>query len=449
MVYALSGKISDITSMITHYNKANYFNFLHSQMSYKCGHCERRPEYTSLKSVVDHLEADHAGQQLCYKQLEMHGATLGWQRKNFGILAGSGVTVSEKEDTIRLGSVISDPPVRPVDLTYKVEIQSTNLDSPELVNDASVELDKPVIELNTVTENVTVEITGGSEVNASEELDKPVINLNTVTENVTLDLAGGSEVNASEELDKPVIELNTVTENVTLELTGGSEVIARWKKIIIDMPILLEKLTDQRKLGDFENYIHVVINDELPPENIAYIMFHDAVRWFKTKGNGMRYNPVSLKFWRSSYRLFHQKVLSWFGGWKNGLMNFAIPNISQLNKKAVNTHCGKDLKPGILQTMLCAFAKATPTAACKLSVDGKCIYTANYLDYFDFRLIINSQHTCISHDFLYIRIHKKYLRHIDTKDDAKLCLEITFISFLGCAKSDQYQQKIPVMGFSI
>ncbi len=262
-------------------------------------------------------------------------------------MVGNNVTVSDTGDSIVLNTVLNNPPVRQLDLSDK--------------DSAKTDTSNVIVEKN-MTDSETCDDTAKNSLGQ----DNPTVeaNIDVECENMHAYTDDKHETEPGDE--------TLITENIIIELEGTCDNIARWKEILAEMPVVLERLTLQGKLADFENYVSVVCQDQLPPDNIAYILFLDVVRWFRRRNSGMRYNPVSVRFWRNTYKMFHEKALSWFGGWKAGLTNFAVPNVSQLNRLAAKTPFKKqEIKPGILHGMLKAFAQAKPDAACKLSVDGK------------------------------------------------------------------------------
>ncbi len=62
-------------------------------MAFKCDYCEDGV-FPSLGEIVEHVECKHIGKQLCYSQLEKHGDTWGWQKRIFNETAGSASNVS-------------------------------------------------------------------------------------------------------------------------------------------------------------------------------------------------------------------------------------------------------------------------------------------------------------------------------------------------------------------
>ncbi|KAH3776262.1 hypothetical protein DPMN_177682 [Dreissena polymorpha] len=91
------------------------------------------------------------------------------------------------------------------------------------------------------------------------------------------------------------------------------------KELKDKLPLVYQRRKESGHLQLYIQWYNLTAEDEIPRNNISFLLFLDTVEWFSCKTTSeMRYiRPETKKFWEVGYRLFKGKFLRYMGGPRN------------------------------------------------------------------------------------------------------------------------------------
>ena len=133
---------------------------------------------------------------------------------------------------------------------------------------------------------------------------------------------------------------------------------------------ILDKIPNsQNQRDNFELFLKLVLKENFPLDNIAFLLFLDVAKWFSEQNAAsMRYYDVTKNFWRLGFRLFHGKFLNFMKGLgnqtlvrdnidvkghlkpENAKLNFAVP--CKQNLIALSDSLPNKIYPGVITSMI-------------------------------------------------------------------------------------------------
>ena len=149
------------------------------------------------------------------------------------------------------------------------------------------------------------------------------------------------------------------------------------------LPYVIDQLQQMDRLSDFVSLLHAIKNGYIL-KNIAFHLLLDVSNFYsKTSISSMRYSKESFSFWLTVHKLFKQRGINFFRGYKaesfgkegcvkpsECAINFIVPSDKVLSRESA-AYRSDVSKPGLMEISLDAFSAQHEGEDVKLSLDGK------------------------------------------------------------------------------
>ena len=112
---------------------------------------------------------------------------------------------------------------------------------------------------------------------------------------------------------------NDVTDETCIEMQSDDEAENDGEEEMLHLiPLVIERLKTPGQYNIWKKFNQMVVQDDFPMDNIAYMLFLDVVKWYASENTvTMRYDDTVSKFWRVGYKLFYGKFLRYISGPKH------------------------------------------------------------------------------------------------------------------------------------